>query len=137
MQFMKLCKERPDDMASLDAIGLVASEQPRRLRKQQHARMASAADSAPNSIGLDGPGETPFDGKSFEGGDMAQFQSPAGRSSEERFAASIPREVSGSVPFPPPTLGQTNSTSGILYGKKCREIPKGITRLSLTGYRFL
>ncbi|PVG02533.1 hypothetical protein CPB86DRAFT_587203 [Serendipita vermifera] len=115
MQFMKVCKEKPDDMPALDAIGLEPSEQQgsfggRRGRPQ----MAGSATSSRNSmgLGLTGPGGVPFGGKSFGGGGMGQFQAPAGRSSEERFAASLPRTVSGAVPFPRQTLGRTNSTSG-------------------------
>lgn len=115
MQFMKVCKEKPDDMPSLDAIGLEPSEQQGQFGNQRRRPpMGSAPASARNSIGLglNGPGGAPFGGKSFGGGGMGQFQAPAGRSSEERFAASIPRAVSGSVPFPRQTLGRTNSTSG-------------------------
>jgi translation initiation factor 4G len=115
MQFMKVCKEKPDDMPSLDAIGLEPSEQQGQFASRRpRGPIGSTPASARNSIGLglNGPGGAPFGGKSFGGGGMGQFQAPAGRSSEERFAASIPRAVSGSTSFPRQTLGRTNSTSG-------------------------
>jgi translation initiation factor 4G len=116
MQFMKVCKEKPDDMPALDAIGLEPSEQQGSFggRRGRGPQLAGSATSSRNSmgLGLTGPGGVPFGGKSFGGGGMGQFQAPAGRSSEERFAASLPRAVSGTVQFPRQTLGRTNSTSG-------------------------
>lgn len=114
MQFMKVCKEKPDDMPSLDAIGLEPSDQQAQFGGRRSGRTGGTPSSGRSSLGLSltGAGGTPFGGKSFGGGGMGQFQAPAGRSSEERFAASMPRAPSGSMPFPRQTLGRTNSTSG-------------------------
>jgi translation initiation factor 4G len=113
MQFMKVCKEKPDDMPSLDAIGLEPSEQQGSFpgRRARPSMPAATSTRGPMGLGLSGPAGAPFGGKSFGGGGMGQFQAP--RSSEERFAAaSIPRAVSGAVQFPRQALGRTNSTSG-------------------------
>ncbi|KAG9054712.1 hypothetical protein FS842_004360 [Serendipita sp. 407] len=114
MQFMKVCKEKPDDMPSLDAIGLEPSEQQGNFRNPRGRPSTQGGTPSRNSagLGLTGQGGIPFGGgKSFGGGNMGQFQPPPGRSSEERFAASAPRP-SGSVQFPRQALGRTNSTTG-------------------------
>ncbi|KAG8793450.1 hypothetical protein FRC17_008449, partial [Serendipita sp. 399] len=114
MQFMKVCKEKPDDMPSLDAIGLEPSEQQGGFRNPRNRPSAQGGPPSRNPMGIGLPNQNVQfgTGKSFPGGNMmGQFQPPPGRSSEERFAASIPRP-SGAVQFPRQTLGRTNSTTG-------------------------
>lgn len=114
MQFMKVCKEKPDDMPSLDAIGLEPSDQQGSFSGRRGRAPIGGPGSARGSVGLglNGPGGVPFGGKSFGAGNMGQFQAPSGRSSEERFAASSQRVPSGQVPFPGRPIGRTNSTTG-------------------------
>jgi hypothetical protein len=128
MQFMKVCKEKPDDMASLDAISLVPGEKQGQFGNRRRAPMGSAPASARSAIGLglNGPGGAPFGGKSFGGGSMGQFQDPR-RSSEEYFAASIPRAVLGSIPFPRHPLGRINGISGPplqVAGRRDGDVPQ-------------
>ena len=115
MQFMKVCKEKPDDMPPLDAIGLEPSDQQGGFSGRRGGGRAplTGTGSARSAVGLgvNGPGGVPFGGKIALAGNMGQFQAPSGRTSEDRFAASQ-RVSSGQVPFPGRPVGRTNSTTG-------------------------
>ncbi|TBU40170.1 hypothetical protein BD309DRAFT_1003254 [Dichomitus squalens] len=142
LQFMAVCKEKPDSLPPLDAIGLEPVDQSFALtRGGSHGRRSSSTAMPPPSrqasVGL---GISGFNKPSVNPFTMGQFSTPTQKlSSEERFAASNrSTSMSGTqagMPFgrPPPMVrsssqgGPGHSSSGRtrsqLGGKRDKERP--------------
>jgi translation initiation factor 4G len=120
LQFMSICKEKPDMLPPLDAIGLEPTEQNHSMSRGGSGRRSASAMTPSNprqasiglgigSFGKSGP-PNPFS--------MGNFATPAGgKTSEERFAISSSRAVSvggpAGLPFGRPSpLVRTPSQGG-------------------------
>ncbi|CCM03917.1 uncharacterized protein FIBRA_06068 [Fibroporia radiculosa] len=137
MQFMAICKEKPESLPPLDAIGLEPVDQPFPMSRGGSGRRASAAMPPPAStsrsgvgLGISGfnkPGSNPFQ--------MGQFATPTTKmSSEERFAiSSSSRSTSMSggtagIPFNrAQPLTRTSSQGGPMANKRTRS-KRGVDR---------
>lgn len=115
LQFMNVCKEKPDNLPPLDAIGMEPIQHPISRTGSSRGRNASAGPSTLNmqrqqSIGLG------ITGSGKIGGAMGQFTT-IGKMGEERFGQ-IRSASSGSVPANsqfggrPVPLGRTPSQGG-------------------------
>ncbi|KAI0696675.1 hypothetical protein C8T65DRAFT_583280 [Cerioporus squamosus] len=116
LQFMAVCKEKPDSLPPLDAIGLEPVDQSFPMsRGGSHGRRSSSTAMPPPSrqasvgLGISGfnkPAVNPFT--------MGQFSTPK-MSSEERFAQSRSTSVSGGpqgMPFGRPSPMVRSSSQG-------------------------
>ncbi|KAJ4483536.1 hypothetical protein J3R30DRAFT_1795633 [Lentinula aciculospora] len=116
LQFMSVCKEKPDNLPALDAIGLEPPSQPSfpitRTQSGRGTRQNNIIRSS--SVGL-GSG---YKGATTPFGGMGNFGTagPASKlSSEERFQLANPRAVSMSgtgAPFRPQGIQRTASSGG-------------------------
>ncbi|KAF5357330.1 hypothetical protein D9758_005883 [Tetrapyrgos nigripes] len=117
LQFMSICKEKPDMLPPLDAIGLEPADQSSYSmgRSGSHGGIRRQASAAGKGVGLGFPGGFGKAGQSnpFMGG-MGNFTTPP-KTSEERYQLANggrPISVSSSMPFPPNRPGQlTRSAS--------------------------
>ncbi|KDQ50870.1 hypothetical protein JAAARDRAFT_41657 [Jaapia argillacea MUCL 33604] len=125
LQFMSICKEKPDHLPPLDAIGLEPVDQSQftMSRGGSGRRQASGAMGPPPmarqaSIGLGLAGS--FGKAAGAGFTMGNFATPAGKmSSEERFQMS--RQASQGGPgFRPPPMVRTSSQGGPGTGGRTR-----------------
>ncbi|KAG9085545.1 hypothetical protein FS749_004337 [Ceratobasidium sp. UAMH 11750] len=122
LQFMNVCKEKPDSLPPLDAIGLEPGEQGAASypggARQGGRRVGSMGGSMPGlqrqgSVGL-GLGNVSVPKGGFS---MGSFQVPPSRlgDSQSRFEASTPGGRGPGIPFPPGTTNRltpmTRSTS--------------------------
>ncbi|EMD33161.1 hypothetical protein CERSUDRAFT_118223 [Gelatoporia subvermispora B] len=111
LQFMAICREKPDSLPPLDAIGLEPADQNYPMsRGGSGRRSSSAAMPPPQSNARVGLGISGF-GKpgNFT---MGQFSTPAARSSEERFMASRSASMGGGpIPFGGRSTPMTRSSS--------------------------
>ncbi|KAF5393461.1 hypothetical protein D9757_000476 [Collybiopsis confluens] len=123
LQFMSVCKEKPDNLPALDAIGLDAPNQPFPMTRTQSGRGSRAGSSMRSaSVGLGFAGGAGFKsgpGNSFGGmGNFGSAGSAASKlTSEERFQLANPTtrtvSMSGVAPFPRPQgIQRTASTGG-------------------------
>lgn len=114
LQFMSICKEKPDSLPALDAIGIEPSEQNFSLSRGGSGRHRTSSTtggpSRQNSMSF-GPG--PLGKQHFP--TMGSFGT-APKTSEERFIASNPmRSISvsgGNPPFGRPAMTRTASQGG-------------------------
>lgn len=96
LQFMSVCKEKPDSLPSLEAIGLEPSDQSHSMGRGGSGRRGvsggmgppSSTASRQASVGLDIGTLNGFGGKGGSGFAMGNFSAP-GKTSEERFMRSI------------------------------------------------
>ncbi|TBU42561.1 hypothetical protein BD309DRAFT_991589 [Dichomitus squalens] len=137
LQFMAVCKEKPDSLPPLDAIGLEPVDQSFALtRGGSHGRRSSSTAMPPPSrqasVGL---GISGFNKPSVNPFTMGQFSTPTQKlSSEERFAASNrSTSMSGTqagMPFGrPPPMVRSSSQGGPGHSSS------GRTRSQLGGKR--
>ncbi|KII95639.1 hypothetical protein PLICRDRAFT_48580 [Plicaturopsis crispa FD-325 SS-3] len=125
LQFMSICKEKPDMLPPLDAIGLEPSDQPNfpmsRGGSGRHRQSSNAMPPPPsrqNSIGLGIIGSGSF-GKAGASNPftMGNFGTPGGKmSSEERFALANNGRVAsvggpGQMPYGRPSAPMVRSAS--------------------------
>jgi translation initiation factor 4G len=111
---MSVCKDKPDDLPPLDAIGLEPTDQSsfggRPSRRPPGGPASATVSRNMIGIGIVGPGGGPFTGKSFGAGGMGDFRGPR-PSSEDRFAQAT-RNLSGrGVPFPAPSMSRNPNQS--------------------------
>jgi translation initiation factor 4G len=112
LQFMSVCKEKPESLPPLDAIGIESSDQNFSLSRGgsgRHRTSSTAGPSRQNSVGLGSFGKQQFP-------TMGSFGT-APKTSEERFMASSNRSISvsgaGAVPpFGRPAMARTASQGG-------------------------
>ncbi|QRV83973.1 eukaryotic translation initiation factor 4G [Ceratobasidium sp. AG-Ba] len=108
LQFMNVCKEKPDSLPPLDAIGLEPGEQGAAFpagARQGGRRVGSMGPGLQRqgSMGL-GLGGVPLNKGNFA---MGSFQAPPQlRDSQARFEASSTGRGPGGVPFPPGAAGR-------------------------------
>ncbi|KAI9441620.1 hypothetical protein H4582DRAFT_1933815 [Lactarius indigo] len=120
LQFMNICKEKPDHLPPLDVIGLEPSDTAHTM-----SRGGSGRSRASNSMSMPGSVRSTSIGLGFlpgtmgksagNGFQMGQFSTSANKmSSEERFAASGVRSASVSGPLGgrPPAMVRTISQGG-------------------------
>jgi translation initiation factor 4G len=100
---MTVCKDKPDDLPPLDAIGLEPTDQSsfggRPPRRPPGGPASATVPRNMIGIGIVGPGGGPFTGKSFGAGGMGDFRGPR-PSSEDRFAQATRNLGGRGVPFP-------------------------------------
>ncbi|KAJ4483157.1 hypothetical protein C8R41DRAFT_840759 [Lentinula lateritia] len=117
LQFMSVCKEKPDNLPALDAIGLEPPSQPQfpiiRTQSGRGTRPGSVVRSTSVGLGAGFKGaSTPFGGM----GNFGTAGSASKLSSEERFQLANPgRTVSMSgagTPFRPQGIQRTTSSGG-------------------------
>jgi translation initiation factor 4G len=139
---MNICKEKPDNLPPLDVIGLEPTDTSHTMSRGGSGRNRSSnslsmpPNARPASIGLGfiAPSMAKSTGSGFQ---MGQFSTSAGKTSEERFAASTGRSVSVSgVPLGgrPPTMIRPVSQSGT--GRERTRSKRGTadsSRTSVTG----
>ncbi|KAH9942185.1 uncharacterized protein BXZ73DRAFT_87857 [Epithele typhae] len=121
MQFMAICKEKPDSLPPLDAIGLEPNESMPMTRggSHGHRHRTSSSSGMPNtarqpSVGLGLTGFQKPQGNPFNMGNFATAPQKLG-TSEERFAASRTPSLSGSpagMPFGRPAPMVRSSSQG-------------------------
>ncbi|KXN87473.1 Eukaryotic translation initiation factor 4 gamma [Leucoagaricus sp. SymC.cos] len=125
LQFMAICKEKPDSLPPLDAIGLEPIDQAslamHRTSSGRHRQASGpSAPSRQGSIGL-GIGAPSGFGKPsglnpFAGGGMGNFQTAPKLTSEERFQLSTSRSASvggpAGMPFGRPVAMQRTPSQG-------------------------
>jgi translation initiation factor 4G len=124
LQFMAICKEKPDMLPPLDAIGLEPIDQSslamQRGGSGRHRQTSGpSAPSRSGSIGL-GFGPSTFNKPSnlnpFAAGGMGQFTTAPKMTSEERFQLSTTRSASvggpASMPFGRPVAMQRTPSQG-------------------------
>jgi translation initiation factor 4G len=107
LQFMLLCRDKPDDLPRLDMIGLEPSDQPYQMTRPPSGRHRQASDPAPPSsarggppvglgISASGPSLSVKPGSMNNFNPMGDFRTTQKMSSEEQFAlASPPTSASG------------------------------------------
>ncbi|KAI0795099.1 hypothetical protein C8Q75DRAFT_748900 [Abortiporus biennis] len=94
LQFMSICKEKPDSLPPLDAIGLEPADQQYAMARGGSGRRSSSATMGPPSSSSNRPasmglGISGFGGKGGAAFNMGQFATQGSKmSSEERFAIS-------------------------------------------------
>ncbi|OCH90607.1 hypothetical protein OBBRIDRAFT_776738 [Obba rivulosa] len=117
LQFMAICKEKPDSLPPLDAIGLepVDTNYPM-SRGGSGRRSSSATMPPPQSTARGGPVGLGISGFGKPGFNMGQFSAPAARSSEERFAMANRSASMGGAPIPfggrPAPMTRSSSQGG-------------------------
>ncbi|TFY58487.1 hypothetical protein EVJ58_g6384 [Rhodofomes roseus] len=143
MQFMKICKDKPDNLPPLDAIGLEPSEQgagvPMSRGGSQRRSSAAMGPPPPNSARqLQGLGLSNFSG---QGGNftMGKFATQNPKTSEERFKeASMGRSASMTgappgvaIPFgarPSPMVRSSSQGGPSAMGSKRTRSKRGVDR---------
>ncbi|KAG8901878.1 hypothetical protein FRB99_005018, partial [Tulasnella sp. 403] len=122
LQFMSICKDKPDNLPPLDALGIEREENggsqfgsTGRSNRRPMSNMGPPSSTRSASIGL-GLNNMPFSGPGkgnpFTGG-MGAFQTARSTTSEERFAASRSTSTSsGFVPRPSP-MSRSSSQGGV------------------------
>jgi translation initiation factor 4G len=141
LQFMNICKEKPDNLPPLDVIGLEPSDTSHTM-----SRGGSGRNRSSNSLAMPSNTRSPSIGLGFlpgsmgkatgSGFQMGQFSTSASKmSSEERFlAASAGRSVSvtgGPLGSRPPAMVRTISQSGT--GRDRTRSKRGANDSSRTG----
>jgi translation initiation factor 4G len=124
LQFMSVCKEKPDSLPPLDAIGLEPADQSQHAMyrggsgRRSSSAMASPAMNRQPSVGL---GINAFGGKG--GFPMGQFGTGStAKTSDERFRQSSGQHTpTGSSQFKPGPMARTGSNSGRLRGTRNNE----------------
>lgn len=137
LQFMAICRDKPDSLPALDAIGLEPADQTGpRVRNNSRSSMAPPSG-LPNRSGIGLGGPLGAKAGSAGPGFMGQFGISSGNklsNSEERFAASMGRSASmggptSSVAFPRATpMVRTASQGGTAPSQPSGLNPTGRTR---------
>ncbi|KAI0368980.1 hypothetical protein BV20DRAFT_997562 [Pilatotrama ljubarskyi] len=135
LQFMAVCKEKPDSLPPLDAIGLEPVDQSFPMtRGGSHGRTRSSAMPPPSStvrhasVGL---GISGFNKPNLNSFNMGQFSTP--KNSDDRFAASSARSASISsgpagMPFGRPAPMARSASQGGPGGSGRTRSQRGKTR---------
>ncbi|KAJ6491820.1 hypothetical protein C8R47DRAFT_1044992 [Mycena vitilis] len=132
LQFMSICKEKPDHLPPLDAIGIGPVDQASMTRTNSRGGThrpgrTPSISSANNAGGFPNLTRT---SSTFGSGSMGQFNNPGSKlSSQERFEASGARVASGPVgpQFRPVPMTRTASQPSSLGSKRTRS-KRGETR---------
>lgn len=122
MQFMSLCKDKPDNLSALDSLGIERGEgdgaanfgstgrgQARRGLGSMGPPTGGRSASVGLGLGMNFP--TSKSQNPFAAG-MGSFQAPSRMTSEDRFAASN-RAVSATFPARPTQMSRTTSQGGV------------------------
>jgi translation initiation factor 4G len=123
LQFMSVCKEKPDSLPPLDAIGLEPADQGHAMYRGGSGRRTSNAmpplsRQASVGLGIGGFGKSGFNA-------MGQFGTGnTAKTSDERFRASSGQHTPTSSKFQPASMSRTNSASGRSRGPRGND-PKG------------
>jgi len=127
MQFMSVCKDKPDDLPPLDAIGLEPTDQSsfggRPSRRPPGGPPSAVVSRNMIGIGIVGPSGGPFTGKSFGAGGMGDFRGPR-PSSEDRFAQATRNLGGRGVPFPAQPMPRNPNQNG----PQMQNAPAGLGR---------